>query len=479
MSLKELFFSMLKVGCIGFGGGSALIPILHKVYVEEKEIISEADYEEDILIANITPGALTVKLAGEIGWRIAGWKGMLVAAFAIALPGVLLSCLILSFISSLNIIFIRQLEFLIIGIVAYIVCMLLDYVYKTMKITQQKNEGIKKIVITIFVFSLTCGKNLYRLLGITKNPFFSLDTLDIFIMTFFLLFFIGGQMTRIRIFVSVVLCVIYILCAGKNNFISDEWLLMAVKLLMLLLVIYRLRIGIKTILFNKLKWKKIGIKLGLLVVIITISLISLLFISKEIFVYIGSVILATMMSFGGGDICLTVADALFVETDIVTENIFYGTIIPITNILPGSILCKVVSGIGYVVGFSKINSILVGYIVGFGGLIYSIGTSCALALFIGYLYRQFREITIFQSVKQWIRAIISGLMLNVILSLIYQCFSIETIEDIGWNYVLVMFFILIINLWMLYRKKISSIFMVICSVITSFLFCNFFNRFII
>ena len=58
--IKKLFFSMFKVGLIGFGGGNALIPILEQTAVDEEKMVTEELYEEDVIVASITPGALPV-----------------------------------------------------------------------------------------------------------------------------------------------------------------------------------------------------------------------------------------------------------------------------------------------------------------------------------------------------------------------------------------------------------------------------------
>lgn len=472
MNLKELFISMLRVGCIGFGGGSALIPVLHKTYVEEKEIISETEYEEDVVVASITPGALTIKLAGEIGRRIAGWKGMLVASSAMALPGVLLTSLILSVMSGLNTTFVRQIEFLTIGVMAYIVCMLSDYVYKTITTKKEKNELKKTVIMTVLVFVLTCGKNLYRLLGITEAPLFSLATLDIFIMTFFVILFIGNQMTKGRVLVSVVLCIAYVCCASKRGFIQNEMLFSGTKLMMLALAVYGLRDQMKNVFFRKLKWREVGIEVGVMLSAVMISLIPALFVSKDALIYAGNGLLSAVMSFGGGDAYLTVADGLFVGTGVVSEDAFYGSIVPVVNILPGSILCKALSGIGYVVGFSQTDSVIAGYVMALVGLTCSFAASCGVVSIVGCLYRGFGELAIFQSVKQWIRPIVSGLMLNVILSLVYQSRATGIAEGMNWNCVLVMLVTYMMNVVLFYKKKTSSIFMVVCSVVLSLVLCN-------
>ena len=94
--LMRLAGSMLRIGAIGFGGGNALIPVIEAEVVQRGQLVTKRDYEEDVIAACITPGALPVEIAAGIGQRLGGFPGMLLAAAMMALPGALLTVLILS-----------------------------------------------------------------------------------------------------------------------------------------------------------------------------------------------------------------------------------------------------------------------------------------------------------------------------------------------------------------------------------------------
>ena len=59
--------SMFRIGCIGFGGGSALIPVIEKEIVERQGIDTKQNIDKDVIVASITPGALPVEIAASIG----------------------------------------------------------------------------------------------------------------------------------------------------------------------------------------------------------------------------------------------------------------------------------------------------------------------------------------------------------------------------------------------------------------------------
>ena len=84
--IRGLMQAMLRVGVIGFGGGNALIPVMEKEFVTKKSYVTKEEYDEAVLAASITPGALPVEIACGIG-RKYGRACMLLAASLVALPG--------------------------------------------------------------------------------------------------------------------------------------------------------------------------------------------------------------------------------------------------------------------------------------------------------------------------------------------------------------------------------------------------------
>ena len=79
--IRSLFFSFLKIGFIGFGGGSALIPVVERELVSEKKEMDPETYTRHTIVANITPGALPVKLGATCGHELGGIGGSLISSF--------------------------------------------------------------------------------------------------------------------------------------------------------------------------------------------------------------------------------------------------------------------------------------------------------------------------------------------------------------------------------------------------------------
>ena len=68
--IRQLLSTMLKIGTIGFGGGTALIPVIEEEVVENNGLTDEEEFNKDVIIANITPGALPVEIAAGVGRKM-------------------------------------------------------------------------------------------------------------------------------------------------------------------------------------------------------------------------------------------------------------------------------------------------------------------------------------------------------------------------------------------------------------------------
>ena len=131
--MKELLFTMFKIGCIGFGGGTALVPVIESEVVYEKKLIDKDEYTKDVVVANITPGALPVEVAAGVGRKVCGIQGMLLSAVLMGLPGTFLTVLILMLINSSGERILQQILFASAGVTAYIIYMLLMYAKGTFR----------------------------------------------------------------------------------------------------------------------------------------------------------------------------------------------------------------------------------------------------------------------------------------------------------------------------------------------------------
>ena len=91
----KIFWAFFKVGMLGYGGGPASIPLVHKEVVDTYEWMTDEEFQDSLAIANVLPGPIITKLAGYIGFIKKGWLGMLNAVFAAILPTIILMIVLL------------------------------------------------------------------------------------------------------------------------------------------------------------------------------------------------------------------------------------------------------------------------------------------------------------------------------------------------------------------------------------------------
>lgn len=88
--LWTLFITFFKIGACTFGGGYAMIPIIHREIVEHHQWISEEEMLDLLAIAESTPGPIAINSATFIGCRQAGLAGAIFATLGTALPSFLI-----------------------------------------------------------------------------------------------------------------------------------------------------------------------------------------------------------------------------------------------------------------------------------------------------------------------------------------------------------------------------------------------------
>ena len=209
-----MMLALLKIGFIGFGGGSALIPVIEKEVVEERKLVTEEEFNKDVLVASITPGALPMEISTGLGKRAYGVGGMIVSALMLAFPGALITVAMLVAMSRLHSNVLTQIEILSIGISAFIACLLTEYSRKTLAEARAESKGRWKraVVILVGVFLLTCGKAVYGILGLEGTPIVHLSTLQVLGVSMFGILYTHCKFTRKNLTVSGVLILGYIAC---------------------------------------------------------------------------------------------------------------------------------------------------------------------------------------------------------------------------------------------------------------------------
>ncbi|WP_147803668.1 chromate transporter [Alkalicoccus halolimnae] len=94
---KQIFLGFFRAGMLGYGGGPASIPLVHKEVVGKYKWMDDDEFSDILAIGNTLPGPIITKMAGYIGYRVNGSSGLLTAIIASVIPTVLLMLLLLGF----------------------------------------------------------------------------------------------------------------------------------------------------------------------------------------------------------------------------------------------------------------------------------------------------------------------------------------------------------------------------------------------
>lgn len=88
--LWQLFAGTFYISAFTFGGGFVIITFMKRKFVDEHHWIDGQEMLDLTALAQSAPGAIAVNAAILVGWRVAGFVGMLVAVLGTILPPMLI-----------------------------------------------------------------------------------------------------------------------------------------------------------------------------------------------------------------------------------------------------------------------------------------------------------------------------------------------------------------------------------------------------
>lgn len=97
MTLLQLFLSYLKIGFFGFGGGYAMLSLIHSEVVVSHQWLTNSEFSDIVAISQMTPGPIAINSATYIGYEVAGFWGSVVATIAVSLPALSIMLLLTIF----------------------------------------------------------------------------------------------------------------------------------------------------------------------------------------------------------------------------------------------------------------------------------------------------------------------------------------------------------------------------------------------
>lgn len=93
MNLLSLYAMFFKFGCVSFGGGYVLIPMIITELVEKRGIMTADEFANLTSIAQMTPGPIGINTATYVGFISCGTVGAVTASVALVTPSLILGIL--------------------------------------------------------------------------------------------------------------------------------------------------------------------------------------------------------------------------------------------------------------------------------------------------------------------------------------------------------------------------------------------------
>ena len=98
--LLELYWTFVRIGCVTFGGGYAMLPILERELVDKRHWTTMDDLRDYFSIGQCTPGVIAMNVSTFIGQKKDGVKGALAAGLGFLTGPLVIITLIAAFLQN-------------------------------------------------------------------------------------------------------------------------------------------------------------------------------------------------------------------------------------------------------------------------------------------------------------------------------------------------------------------------------------------
>ncbi len=156
--LLKLFISTFYISSFTFGGGFVIVTFMKKKFVDGYGWLEEDEMMDLTAIAQSSPGAIAVNTAVLVGWKIAGFFGMIVATIGTVLPPLIIITTISFFYEAFrdNI----YVSFALKGMQAAVAAIILDVVWELLeKMLEFNSRFLTGIIVLSFIATFFLNVN--------------------------------------------------------------------------------------------------------------------------------------------------------------------------------------------------------------------------------------------------------------------------------------------------------------------------------
>ena len=98
--LLELYWTFVQIGCVTFGGGYAMLPILERELVDKRHWTTMDDLRDYFSIGQCTPGIIALNVSTFIGEKRKGVTGALAATMGFLTGPIVIILIIAAFLTN-------------------------------------------------------------------------------------------------------------------------------------------------------------------------------------------------------------------------------------------------------------------------------------------------------------------------------------------------------------------------------------------
>ena len=92
--MRDLARAFFAVGTQSIGGGSSTLFLIRRHVLDRRRWVTHRQFTEDWALSQLSPGIHLVALAGLVGRRVGGWRGVGVAVVGMMVPAALVTALL-------------------------------------------------------------------------------------------------------------------------------------------------------------------------------------------------------------------------------------------------------------------------------------------------------------------------------------------------------------------------------------------------
>lgn len=159
----KLFTVFFKLGAFTFGGGYAMIPLIHKEIVEKQEWATDEEVLDMFAIAESTPGVIAVNTATFVGYKVAGFWGALVSTVSVVIPSFIIISLISLFFEQF--LALKWVAYAFEGVRVAVVVLIINAALKLGKVNEKNLFNIMMIILAFVLAAFTPINVIFVLLG--------------------------------------------------------------------------------------------------------------------------------------------------------------------------------------------------------------------------------------------------------------------------------------------------------------------------